>query len=168
VTSLLDIEKLAFLDELDKIRDSHWERNKKNRPPSTLEEAERKNWDQVSPFYAVYHRQGSGNEGNTKWLAPSGKGEAVYDSKGKLVTDPINEGTFNWGSPKTDKAKHLAVDILPYILWGNRENDPTTPKERMTAILRNPGDPLRYEAELQDRFPDAAKLLERLKKSTSE
>ena len=158
------IEKRALLDE---VRDKHWNRNRQNRPPSTLEEAKKKRWGEVSPFQAVFHRMGSGAEGNTKWLAPSGKGEAVYDDKGKLVTTPINEGTFNWASPKSDQAGHAVKDILPYLIWGNRENDPTTAGERLTALLRNPGDPLRYEAALRKDFPEATALFDKLKKEVA-
>ena len=45
----------------------------------------------------------------------------VYDSKGNLVTDSLNQGTFDTKSPNSfiGKLKHFASDVIPWLKWGN-------------------------------------------------
>ena len=46
-----------------------------------------------------------------------------------IVTDPNNEGTYNYG-PGTG-INHFLKDVLPYWLWKNSEEDTTNWHERM-------------------------------------
>ena len=45
----------------------------------------------------------------------------VYDSKGKLVTDSLNQGSFDMASPSgvSGIAKHTVKDVVPWLKWGN-------------------------------------------------
>jgi len=60
-----------------------------------------------------------------KYLTPIGtvfEGcQFVYDSKGNLVTDSLNQGTFDTKSPNSfiGKVKHFASDVIPWLKWGN-------------------------------------------------
>jgi len=84
-----------------------------------MQEAQQANWIELPPWQSVYHQQGPDGKYNTKWLDQSGHCEAVYDKKGNLVTDHLNGGTYNYGSPNTEPLAHFYYDILPYYLWGN-------------------------------------------------
>ena len=99
----------------------HWTRNYWNDTP-TYEEA-LSSWTLLSPNQSIYHTQGPGNEGNQKFVSPSGHSEAVFNGQ-CLVTDPTNVGTFNfagpdflWGVP------HFLLDVLPYYPLGNSPSD---------------------------------------------
>lgn len=88
----------------------------------------------------IYHRQGTStgynpNE-NIKIVSKDGKIETVYNSKGEIVTDPVNQGTNNRADPNNDWLGHLFADMLPYYLWGNSPDDPTTPLERVFASYK--------------------------------
>ena len=67
--------------------------------------------------------RGADAAGNVKFMSPDGHREAIYDSNGNLVTDPNNEGTFNYLTPDFF---HGLVDVIPYWIYGNSPND-TTP-----------------------------------------
>jgi hypothetical protein len=95
-------------------------------------------WSQSSSLESSYHRQGAGNFGNTKYTAADGS-ELVFDEFDALVTDDLNMGTFNfvvpssWSNPfraVATRVGHSIVDVLPYALWGNTVNDPSTLVDR--------------------------------------
>ena len=70
---------------------------------------------------------GPGNENNIKFISPDGHGEAVFNPDGTLVTDPVNMGTYNFNSPnELLGVPHFVNDVLPYYVWGNSPEDPTT------------------------------------------
>ena len=81
--------------------------------------------------------------GNNKYTMADGKGgsyELVYDSNGNLVTDEVNKGTYNYADPKGLKGKmdHGVKDLLPYLIFGNSKDDPTTFGERLMGTLNSP------------------------------
>lgn len=80
-----------------------------------------------------------GATGNQVFLHKDGHIEAVYDDKGKLVQDGINDGSYNYAHPIKEPLKHFNRDILPWILWGSSEKDPTTVEERLDAYSRSLG-----------------------------
>src|SRR5687767_6932102 len=65
-----------------------------------------------------------GAEKNKTYLAPDGKQEAVYDDRGKLVKDGINDGSYNYFHPRDDALRHFTFDILPWLLLGQSQRDP--------------------------------------------
>ena len=54
-----------------------------------------------------------------------------YNEKGEIVTDYVNQGTYNYADPNTDKLGHVVKDVIPYIFLGNSPNDPTYTYERV-------------------------------------
>lgn len=70
---------------------------------------------------------------NKLFVHEDGQREAVYDGKGNLVQDGINDGSYNFAHPVRDPANHFKMDILPWIFWGNSETDPTSIDERLIA-----------------------------------
>ena len=70
---------------------------------------------------------------NKMYLHKDGHKEAVYDRKGKLVKDGINDGSYNYAHPVNEPFQHFNKDILPWIVWGNSRTDPTKVKERLEA-----------------------------------
>ncbi|MBU0706385.1 LysM peptidoglycan-binding domain-containing protein [Patescibacteria group bacterium] len=58
--------------------------------------------------------------------------QAIYDTKGNLVTSAENQGTFDFGTPGTEA--HYNFDILPWVMWGNTPNDMTSSQERRNGV----------------------------------
>ena len=59
----------------------------------------------------------------------------VYDSNGELVTDSLNQGTFDIASPSgvSGKIKHTVKDVVPWLKWGNG----TANNQKMPAKLED-------------------------------
>ena len=120
-------------------RDAHYARNQHNLGiPQTFTEmqqqilSEGSGWERVSAGKSIYHRHGAGHENNLKFKHTDGL-EAVYDTvSNRLVTDPRNLGTFNFGhDPRLHEVDHFFLDIIPYWLWGNSASDPTPIDQRI-------------------------------------
>lgn len=69
-----------------------------------------------------------GEEDNKVYTKETGE-EAVFDKEGNLVTNSWNKGSFNYGAYSKPINK-FEVDILPWLIWGNTREDPTTFDER--------------------------------------
>jgi hypothetical protein len=54
--------------------------------------------------------------------------DEVYVPVPYIVTDPINQGTYNYG---TNDLVHFCVDVLPYWIWGNSYLDTTSTHDRI-------------------------------------
>ena len=103
----------------------------------------------LPPEKSIFHQIGAGNENNEKWTNDKGE-EYVFNpstNPPKLVTNATNIGTYNF-IPESDLAGHYLLDVLPYLLWGNSESDPTTFEERFrlyekakdeTALIKKAG-----------------------------
>lgn len=52
-----------------------------------------------------------------------------------IVTDPVNQGTYNYQNAGDffDNIGHLLQDVIPYWLWGNSPDDPTSLWDRLTG-----------------------------------
>ena len=70
------------------------------------------------------HQMG-GETGNTVYLS-NGHREGVYNKKGDLVKDGINDGSYNYNHPRMNLC-YILDDIHPWIMMGSR--DTTTPKK---------------------------------------
>ncbi|RKH72391.1 RHS repeat-associated core domain-containing protein [Corallococcus aberystwythensis] len=101
----------------------HYGRNARNQTVPYADLAAN-NWHKMSAAESVFHRMRAGNENNEKYISSDGKCEAVYKD-GKLVTDPLNVGTYNYIAPVDDlgRAGHGLVDVLPYFIYGNTPYD---------------------------------------------
>ena len=114
----------------------HYNRNIYNQPPLTVDEAKKLGWKPMSDGQNIYHSNPWDREAvwYEKYLSPDGKREAVYDFKGRLVTDPRYMGTYNLYSPRGgvwSKFMHFYADILPYWLFGNTPDDQTPAADRL-------------------------------------
>lgn len=68
---------------------------------------------------ARYHQN---NQMNNE--EPNGKREVVFYSDGKNINNTDEDmGTDNFASPKTNPIGHFFADYIPYLFWGNNEND---------------------------------------------
>jgi hypothetical protein len=128
-------------DGLMPTKEDHYGRNKYNTDvPKTEMEAINDGWTKLSEWQDGYHENGtsiiSDPAKNNKYVSEDGHQEGVYDENGNLVTDPVNEGTYNFNDPKTDWFGHIVNDMLPYYMWGNSEDDPTSIFERITSSYK--------------------------------
>lgn len=77
----------------------------------------------------------NGATGNSVFLHVDGHREAVYDPAGDLVQDSANKASYNYFHPHQQPLRHFVADTLPWIVWGNAEDDPTSTAERFGAWL---------------------------------
>jgi hypothetical protein len=66
-----------------------------------------------------------------------GYAEAVYDKNGDLVTSSYNEGSFNYYLYDVEPLKHFSADMLPWLVYGNAKDDPTSFNERLYYYLND-------------------------------
>ena len=84
----------------------------------------------------VYH-QNKGQTGNEKYLHPKTGQEVIFNTHGKIVTDPENIGTKNYGTNPIS-INHIIWGILPYYKWGNDEKDTTSLGNRLLGPENGP------------------------------
>lgn len=63
---------------------------------------------------------------NVKYVSPDGHREVIYNSQNEIVLDARDIGTYNVvpsGGLIAD-AGHLLLDIIPWVIFGNGDNDP--------------------------------------------
>ncbi len=85
-----------------------------------------------------YHSHNLGGiDTNKVYIHKDGHKEAVYDANGNLVEDCLNQGSYNYHSVSESPLMHFSVDTLPWIYWGNCEDDPSTKSERVTAFSKD-------------------------------
>ena len=134
---------------VENMRDAHYARNEKNTDlPKTAEEAEALGWKRCNA--SLYHQFDDRSKeeiaadmangfpnGNQKYISGDGR-EVVFTPDGQqIVTDPQNMGTYNYVEVDSaeDVIGHLALDVLPYWLWGNSANDSTPFTARVLGPL---------------------------------
>lgn len=116
---------------------AHWNRNQhqEGRVPQTESQAIKRNWTPMKLSESVFHSQGEGML-NRKYVSPDGRYEAVYDDDGCFDDDPLNEGSYNFASPRDEPIKHVFLDVLPYYLLGNSPSDPSTISSRVNVTMQ--------------------------------
>lgn len=136
---------------VENMRDAHYARNEKNTDlPKTAADAEKQGWKKCDE--SLYHQFDSRSKkeiaedmingfpnGNQKYISDDGR-EVVYTPDGKqIVTDPQNMGTYNYVEVNNaeDIFGHLALDVIPYWLWGNSPDDSTPFVARVLGPLFN-------------------------------
>ena len=87
------------------------------------------------PFGSDPSSQGEEGKYNVKYISPDGRSESVYNRYHMLVTDVVNQGTYNFYHPIDDSIKHALADVVPYILFGNTFDDPTSIENRLLPWL---------------------------------
>jgi len=99
----------------------HWIRNLWNEPVSY--QNANTQWQKLPTVQSVFHQMGLDNKNNEKFVSPDGHSEAVFKA-GYLITDPINQGTYNFFSPNfLFGIPHTLTDIIPYFIFGNSPSD---------------------------------------------
>jgi RHS repeat-associated protein len=106
--------------------------------PKTPQEADDLNWKNSNPKSDVNpngggpaancHQYTSPDKSNVKFVSPDGHREVIYNSEGNIVLDSRDIGTYNfcpsdelWYSNAS--IGHFIHDILPWILFGNDDDD---------------------------------------------
>ena len=89
-----------------------------------------------------------GQNNNIKYVHPIMGYEVAIDQNNKIVTDPLNVGTYNFYNPYMGQnnplledssfvsGRHSAYDITPYNLLGNSPNDPTNSSQRTWRFMQ--------------------------------
>lgn len=54
----------------------------------------------------------------------------VYIKTEKKVKSAINMGTYNYG---TNTLSHVALDMIPYYIWGNSSKDTSSVWDRVVS-----------------------------------
>jgi RHS repeat-associated protein len=115
-------------------KQQHFDRNAMNQPAKDRNEADAGGHRKLPPEKSVFHMQGQEGKGNVKYVSEDGHHESVFNSEGELLTqdnDSKNMGTYNYFDPVDQEIMHVIYDVLPYFLFGNVEEDPTTAGERL-------------------------------------
>lgn len=86
-----------------------------------------------TPEYNIHKMRGESE--NVVYIKKDEEGtgchEVVYDGNGDIVTNDYNQGSYNYYCYEDYPIKHFNEDILPWLLWGNTKDDPTSFDERM-------------------------------------
>ena len=63
---------------------------------------------------------------NVKYVSLDGHKEVIFDSAGNMVLDSRDIGTYNFSPSGTfwGGAGHFFADILPWLIFGNDDDDP--------------------------------------------
>lgn len=101
----------------------------------TKEEAKRSGYNDDLPKKEVFHTVGA--PGNDKWSHPETGHEVVFDENDDVVTDPRNRGTFNYvpANGFISGCGHTYADILPWIIDGTGEDDPSRFVDRLELVI---------------------------------
>ena len=82
-------------------------------------------WERQPDILNMFHRNTTGEQGedakdNVKYMTKDRKKEVIINftdkSNPQIVTDPVNIGTYNFGTSLLD---HFILDVIPYWIWGN-------------------------------------------------
>lgn len=93
--------------------------------PNSKNEADDMGWD--SSVAANFHQYTALDEGNNiKYVSPDGKREVIYNYYGDIVSDSRDVGTYNFSPSGTTGGTvgHIIIDVLPWVLFGNDDDDP--------------------------------------------
>lgn len=127
-------------EEMIPAKEQHYNRNQNMPPevlPKTPEEADRWGWD--NGVASDCHQFTSLDRSNVKYVSPDGKMEVIFDKNGNVVTASEDCGTYNFASPMEDPIGHFYKDVLPWLVWGNDENDSTDMHMRLRSFVIDGG-----------------------------
>lgn len=126
-------------------RSKNWDRNKNQTLDiNSLQQAEKLSSQanpiliEMKPGESIFHQQGAAKnynpQKNRKFVTLDGKQEFVFNELGDLVTDAVNQGTYNYSTPK-NWLMHGLDDVIPWIKWGTCPSDPTTRGQRILTTV---------------------------------
>ena len=111
----------------------HYARNQFNTDlPKNAEEAANAGWHTVIANAHQFTK--GGDDLNVKYVDPTGKREALYDTSGNLLKNALDMGSYNYCPSEKSYIGHFKYDILPWIQYGNAPDDPSTVGQRIQAI----------------------------------
>lgn len=114
-------------------KEDHYKRNELNSNlPNTAAEAKEKGWHTV---IANAHQFTNDDNDNIKYVSPDGKQEAVYDKKGNMIKNALDMGSYNYCPSEKSYYGHFKYDIMPWIMYGNAADDPSTVGQRIVGIF---------------------------------
>ena len=114
-------------------KEDHYSRNDLNiNLPATKDEALKKGWHTV---IANAHQFTKTDNNNIKYVSPDGKREVVYDKKGNMIKNALDMGSYNFCPSEKSYYGHFKYDIMPWIMYGNAADDPSTVGQRVTGIF---------------------------------
>ena len=76
-------------------------------------------------------------ENNSVYVHKDGHSEVVFDQNGKMVKECMNMGSYNYADRMKSPFLHFFQDRLPWVIWGNCKDDPTTVTERVSAFSKD-------------------------------
>lgn len=103
--------------------------------PLSLDEVNMNEWDYKGIAIAHNLAGASGNV-DLRGVGDRLHQQAIYGPDRLLVNSPENMGTYDFASPKGPISffEHRALDIRPWIQWGNTPRDQTTQEERLNSV----------------------------------
>jgi len=129
--SCIDNKLVRFFTPIYAPQFLHYNRNIFNRAPCSLAKAKDDGFFQNKKDF--FHTQGIGGEDNTKWQL--GGHEGIYGKDERRRDDPLNGGTYNYGS---GIVTHTSLDVIPYYILGNTPDDPTNFSQRVLRTFNLP------------------------------
>lgn len=121
-------------------KEEHYSRND-NMPisslPQTSSDAYNLGWNGNVPANCHQFTAAEGSK-NIKYVSPDGHYEAIYDNNTEMiVTADEDVGTYNYEDPNGPLfgVKHFFMDVLPWYIYGNSENDSSTIEQRIVISL---------------------------------
>jgi len=88
----------------------------------------------------------NGAIGNRYFLRKVDGAEAVFDKAGGLVTNCANKITPNNAHPVERPMAHFSLDVLPWMEWGNCNNQATRAGQRVAGFVNDIRDSLEHIA----------------------
>jgi len=88
----------------------------------------------------------NGATGNRYFLRKVDGAEAVFDKAGSLVTNCANKITPNNAHPVEQPLAHFSLDVLPWMEWGNCNNQATRAGQRVSGFVNDIRDSLEHIA----------------------
>ena len=121
------------------IKELHYNRNVLNDTNYTEKELVEQGYIKEDTDSDKFHQNNKKNdERNRKYVIGDWfSSEIVYYSDGTINTTPEDEGTFNVYSGDNIALNiiiHVSFDVIPYMIWGNSEDDSTTLVDRIIMI----------------------------------
>ena len=119
----------------DHVKEKHYGRNQYNVDlPQNRDEAIARGWE--TELADCHQNTVQPNEKpHIKYVSPDGKREVIFDHSGdRVITADEDIGTYNYADPDL-WLEHFAVDVLPWIVYGNTPEDPTEWYERIGGAL---------------------------------
>lgn len=107
--------------------------------------------------FEIYVHNLNGAEGNEVFLFKDGHREAVYDPKGNLVKDGVNDGSYNYYDLRKEPLRHFSFDTHPWIIWGVSREETTSQEERISGLVKDIGSAIIAALQKRDNLGDIKK-----------